>query len=68
MRNHAVPLGYAMPYPRGTLWCIRGAGLCGWEDDKEVHTVKVRFYPHKEFQETLKRMDFEEVEALNEDV
>jgi len=30
--------------------------------------VKVRFYPHKEFQETLKRMDFEEVEALNEDV
>ena len=34
---------------------------------QSVHTVKVRFYPHKEFQETLKRMDFEEVDALNEE-
>lgn len=28
-----------------------------------VHSVKVRFYPHKDFQETLKRMEFEDVEA-----
>lgn len=34
---------------------------------KNVHMVKVRFYPHKEFQETLKRMDFEDVEELDEE-
>lgn len=32
-----------------------------------VHAVKVRFYPHKEFQQTLKGMRFEDVEAMNEE-
>ncbi|MBR1667024.1 MAG: hypothetical protein IJ693_01955 [Bacteroidaceae bacterium] len=31
-----------------------------------VRTVKVRFFPHKEFQDTLRRMDFEDMDALNE--
>ncbi|MBQ6965405.1 MAG: hypothetical protein IJP82_06915 [Bacteroidaceae bacterium] len=34
---------------------------------KCIHSVKVRFYPHKEFQETLKKMEFEDVEMLDEE-
>ena len=34
---------------------------------QSVYKVKVRFYPHKEFQETLKRMNFEEMERLDEE-
>ena len=32
-----------------------------------VRTVKVRFYPHKDFQETINKMDFEDVELLEEE-
>lgn len=34
---------------------------------KCIHSVKVRFYPHKEFQDTLKKMEFEDVEMQDEE-
>ena len=36
-------------------------------DAQCVRSVKVRFYPHKEFQRMLNRMEFEDVEVLNEE-
>ena len=34
---------------------------------QSVYKVKVQFYPHKEFQKTLKEMDFEDMEAINDE-
>ena len=33
---------------------------------QSVHKVKVQFYPHKEFQKMLQKMEFVDMDALNE--
>lgn len=35
-------------------------------DVQHIHTVKVRFFPHKEFQASLRNMEFVDLDTLNE--
>ncbi len=68
--RHYLTLGHSVQIGGiGTLRPVFNASSAENPDElgsHSVHTVKLRFYPHKEFQETLKRMDFEDMETVNE--
>lgn len=69
--RHYLSLGHSVQI--GGIGTLRPVFNASSADSPEqlntqcVHAVKVRFYPHKEFQETLRGMKFEDVEAVNED-
>ena len=69
--SHYLALGHGVQIDGiGTLKPVFNASSAESPEELDsqcVRTVKVRFYPHKEFQETLNRMEFEDVESLNEE-
>ena len=69
--SHYLALGHGVQIAGiGTLKPVFNASSAETPEQlnaQSVRTVKVRFYPHKEFQETLNKMEFEDVEALGEE-
>ena len=69
--SHYLALGHGVQIAGiGTLKPVFNASSAKSPEELDsqcVRTVKVRFYPHKEFQKTLNRMEFEDVEVLNEE-
>lgn len=64
--RHYLELGHSVRLEGiGTLKPVFNASSTEAPEDlgtQCVHKVKVRFYPHKEFLETLNKMDFQEVD------